>query len=103
LDALERNFNIVGSNTDRLGKMIKTIGFNYGSWYDQRGNGSTYYEISGYSCLEKRIKLVNPKNFVHTTKYFLWKRDNFYITDTSLSTRLKALNLNTDLLTFRNG
>jgi DNA-binding transcriptional regulator WhiA len=82
-----------------VGDLITECKLSYGSWYDKRGNGSVYYEISGKENLEKWIKKIDFNNPVHKTKYLFWKNYGYYIPNSSFADRLKSLNLNTDLLT----
>ena len=78
-------------------KEIIKIYFKVGSWKDSRFNGLAVYQISGKENLEKWIKLIGSNNIVHKTKYLIWKKQGFYVPNSSLQSRAKALNLNINL------
>ena len=78
-------------------ELLEKIGFNVGMWKDSRFKGLIFYQISGSDNLEKWMKIVGSSNPVQKTKYQMWKKYGFYISKSSLKSRIEALNLNINL------
>ena len=74
--------------------LLGRIDFNVGTWKENRFNGLVFFQISGKDNLEKWMRIVRPANFVHKTKYLIWKKNGAYTPKSSLKSRLEALNLN---------
>jgi len=75
-------------------ELIKSLNINYSSWKENQTNPFVKFQISGINNLEKWMRFVVPNNPVHKTKYFFWKKFGYYIPNSSLSYRVKSLNLN---------
>ncbi|MBS3176270.1 hypothetical protein J4457_03470 [Candidatus Woesearchaeota archaeon] len=81
-----------------IGVLLVKLDFPYSQWVEDnsRGYGKNqgqmiYYQISGQENFVRWMNLVKPANFVHVTKYLLWKRYYFCIPKTTLHERLAAL------------
>lgn len=77
-----------------IGPLLKQTYFRIAKWKDNRFNGLIYHQISGKENLERWFNIIKPANIVHISKYLFWKKFGYYIPKSSLSSRLKALNLN---------
>ncbi|MBW2981850.1 hypothetical protein KY343_03120 [Candidatus Woesearchaeota archaeon] len=73
--------------------VLDNLNFKYGFSVDKRF-GTACFEISGKDNLKKWMRLIGMNNPVHKSKYLFWKKFGKYIPYSTLSQRLKALNLN---------
>ena len=80
--------------SDNVIKIISLVNFKSCTWKENRFNGLAFHQISGKENLERWIKEVGPRNMVHITKYFYWKRFGRYAPNSTLKQRIEALNLN---------
>lgn len=74
-------------------ELIKILDFNYSIYFHKKAN-VVRFQISGKDNLEKWMNLLNSNNPVQKSKYLFWKEYGYYIPYSSLSFRLKSLNLN---------
>jgi intein/homing endonuclease len=74
-------------------ELLEKLNFSVGTWEENRFNGLVFFQISGKDNLERWMRIINPNNMVHKTKYLVWKRYGFYKPKSSLKSRIESLNL----------
>jgi len=83
-----------------VGGILSKAGFNYCTWNEERFNGLISYQISGKDNLYRWFDIIKPSNPVHLSKFLFWREFGYYIPNSTLKKRLKALNLKTNELSF---
>jgi len=74
--------------------LVKKIGFNFATCFDNRSPKFIKFQISGSNNLENWMNNIGSNNIVQYSKYLYWKEFGYYIPKSSLKSRLNALNLN---------
>lgn len=76
---------------EQIQVLLDELGFRYCNWKDKRSN-LLWYELSGKAMLEKWMRIINPRNPIHITKFMSWRKIGYRIPNQTLSERIKFLN-----------
>ena len=72
--------------------LLENLNISFCSWKDERFNhGQRYFQISGKVNARRWFKEISPKNQVHTSKYYFWKKEGYCIPRSSLKFRTSHL------------